>query len=1184
MSNKIKQPINSESLIHATFVTQRNEPSSGFLFFWGPNNETYNWYALLKGMGLQINDSIKLHKVHVPLVLPEETPGEPNSGRYTRELRLGVAMEMYDVINILGTYCFENPPEYMFDSDRYVQVRVPPLCPSIVCWSIASRLVLEFVAKQLVVPALKSYRHGMYGYWQFSYENTLAVARIKQLAAAMPTCAHCLQYNQKHTDKKRHSTSIWHPEGLLYAFIDAGIDAFMRQSVRTIPSNDITETALMLSDLPRERSEMPIREYIQTYVEGYENRDLDQELREAEKDVLREANAARPLSNGYHYYAASESGQHVSVRPPERFDIFNPRISVLLRRMRESDDPRAKIMPQKEFVYTKLTELENLKRWESRWFDALTCKKRFSGMDYHLNDPEIITSVQSWLDKIYEEENISQALTPRTGFWLEAPDKDDPSQVWFLRYMVVAEKPGCDDVPPPTQSASNDEMAAEENEKSRILFFTAKELFSTSAKTYRIGEYNIDSSQDLLLSDLWRAAKIFPPIEASLENAQPEGLCLDTQQAWQFISEISPQFLAQGFHVMLPGQVKQQGDRKLQARLHLSEYDGSDKSMFGLNDLVSFKWEAALGDDIISLDEFKKIVEMHQPLVNWNGSWVLVNPKQLSEIESLIADQEESGTMTRFDAMNRALTNVADPNSPNALASVYVEGKLTDVLSKLTSEDVTTITMHAPDSFNGVLRPYQERGVAWLSYQERIGLGCCLADDMGLGKTIQLICHILNHMQRVPDERRGFLLVCPMSVVGNWKREFERFAPSLNVFIHHGADRITSHHELMERLSQPGTVIITTYGLVTRSINIMKSHQFAMIALDEAQAIKNHASKRAMCVKQLDAAFHIALTGTPVENRLSELWSILDFLNPGLLGTNANFQRLYATPIEKNNDEDAIVRLRNLTSPFILRRVKTDPNIIQDLPEKMENKVYCTLTREQATLYQALVNASMNKIENSTGIARHGHVLALLTHLKQIVNHPALFEKGTSATSDRSGKIQMLLDMLETILENGEKSLIFTQFKEMGDLLVEVLREKLHLETIPFLHGGLTASQRDELVDAFQSPDGPPIFILSLKAGGTGLNLTQATHVFHFDRWWNPAVEEQATDRAFRIGQTKNVQVHKFITTGSLEEKIDLMLEDKKMLSNAVVDASGAWVTQLDTDALRELFTLNTDTVVDDVD
>ena len=492
------------------------------------------------------------------------------------------------------------------------------------------------------------------------------------------------------------------------------------------------------------------------------------------------------------------------------------------------------------------------------------------------------------------------------------------------------------------------------------------------------------------------------------------------------------------------------------------------------------------------------------------------------------------------------------------------------------------MTLKAPDTFCGTLRPYQERGVAWLSYQSRLGLGCCLADDMGLGKTIQLICHILHMRKRSPSDRRGILLICPMSVVGNWKREFARFAPSVHVVIHHGNDRAQCTEDWIKNLEIPGTVVITTYGLIHRNADFLYTHRWAMIALDEAQAIKNASSKRSILVRELQADFRVALTGTPIENRLSELWSILDFLNPGLLGTHTRFQRLYGVPIERNNDEKAKERLRNVVAPFILRRVKSDPQIIQDLPEKMENKIFCSLSREQATLYQALVNTTMEKIEHAEGIARHGQILALLTHLKQIVDHPALFQKASSKSPDRSGKILRLIDMLETIIENDERALIFTQFKEMGDLLVPILQDAFDLETIPFLHGGLTASQRDALVADFQSPDGPPIFILSLKAGGTGLNLTAASHVFHFDRWWNPAVEDQATDRAYRIGQNKNVQVHKFLTLGTLEEKIDLMLEEKKNLSDAIVDASGAWVSQLDADALRELFTLSSEAMIDE--
>lgn len=602
-----------------------------------------------------------------------------------------------------------------------------------------------------------------------------------------------------------------------------------------------------------------------------------------------------------------------------------------------------------------------------------------------------------------------------------------------------------------------------------------------------------------------------------------------------------------------------------------------------LSDLAAFQWEAALGDEVISADEFKQIAELKQPLVRWRGTWVLVDPVQLKSIGELLDQASAVGTMSRFEALSRALTGVADPTAPSSDIEVIVEGRIADLVAQMSSEDLLDEEIETPKSFAGELRPYQKRGLAWLVYQSRLGLGCCLADDMGLGKTIQLIAELLYHAEQAPNDTRGTLLVCPTSVVGNWQRELERFAPSLKVVRHHGADRAASLEELEETMSTPNTVVITTYGLARRDMEFLKQRMWSRFVLDEAQAIKNVASQRSQAVREIRAEFRVALTGTPVENRLSELWSILDFLNPGLLGTHEKFRRAYALPIERYQDPDALERMRRLVGPFIMRRVKTDPSIIQDLPDKLEMKVYCTLTREQATLYQALVDAAMSQIESSEGITRHGRVLALLTQLKQVVDHPGLYLREDDSSPRRSGKLTRLMEMLESVVDTGDRALIFTQFKQMGDLLVARLQEQFDVD-VPFLHGGVPQGERDRLVERFQDAEGPPFFVLSLKAGGIGLNLTAANHVFHFDRWWNPAVEDQATDRAFRIGQKRNVQVHKLVALGTLEEKIDTMLTEKRNLAETIVDSSGAWVTELDTDALRDLVSLSSEATIDDVD
>ena len=1136
--------------IHATFVTRRNAPSDGFIFLWGPENvESFDWLSALKRVGLSASATLPIRPTQARLILPAK------DGRYRIENVAGCSISAGDAVELLGTASFD----FASREGRHRQRRTP--CPSVVAWSMASKFALELIARQCFIPSLKTNGHDLYAVWQIAIESSIDIGRMRQLANLMPACAHALysiphnrwdkeKSNYRGGPKRRKPTMMWHPEALLRAFLDASVDAFMRKAMaRMARAGEIVNTQAMLAALPRPRPSMPLEALLKS---AY---DVDLGALLARHKVSLQA-PAESVSNQEDEEAASELQDDASVHEHDMGDEFPVPPGEIA-----TEDFLRRAMPMKEFVYTTRTELQNLPRWESRWFDGLISPKEQSKIPYHLEDPDLVESLRAWTTPIHEG-SMTQDVDARTGFWLEAPASNDEYSAWFLRYVLVA-------VEDPT------------------LAIPASLVFSIGTERLRIEQHSFENPQEKLLTDLGLAAQFFEPIQRSLDHSKPEGVFLDVKQAWTFISEVSPLLISAGFDVRLPEQLNDQGSRRLRARLRICDLqadDFQDKAHFGLSELAAFRWEAALGEDVVSAEEFKQIVALKQPLVQWRGSWILIDPGQLRDIETLIDRNETCGTLSHFDAMNRALTGVADPNLPNSNIEVVVEGKIADILERLTQEDISDITLKTPDTFVGTLRPYQERGLAWLSYQERLGLGCCLADDMGLGKTIQVIGHFLNHMQRDPNDMRGFLLVCPMSVVGNWRQELKRFAPSLRVIIHHAQSRAQSIEAVRQQLTEPGTVVITTYGLITRDVSFLYAHQWAVVVLDEAQAIKNASSKRSISVRALNASFRIALTGTPIENRLSELWSILDFLNPGLLGTATRFQRLYALPIERYNDETATERLRNLISPFILRRVKSDPSIIQDLPEKMEYKVYCTLTREQATLYQATVDETMRKIEEATGIARHGQVLALLTRLKQIVDHPALFQKDTPITMQRSGKVMRLVEMLEVLIENGEKALIFTQFKEMGDVLVTLLQDAMGIDSVPFLHGSLSAPQRDALVSEFQSEDGPPVFILSLKAGGTGLNLTAATHVFHFDRWWNPAVEEQATDRAYRIGQNKNVQVHKFLSLGSLEEKIDAMLEEKKGLSDAIVDATGTWVTQLDTGALRELFTLSSDAMIDDAE
>ncbi|HYL98752.1 MAG TPA: DEAD/DEAH box helicase, partial [Blastocatellia bacterium] len=561
--------------------------------------------------------------------------------------------------------------------------------------------------------------------------------------------------------------------------------------------------------------------------------------------------------------------------------------------------------------------------------------------------------------------------------------------------------------------------------------------------------------------------------------------------------------------------------------------------------IVNFDWQVALGDQTLSKSEFEKLASLKVPLARIRGEWVEFNRDQIKEALRFFESRDTKGEMPLDQAMRAALDGSALGGLP--VASIETEGWISELLDQATGKSQIK-SLDAPHEFEGTLRPYQVLGFSWLAFLRRFGLGACLADDMGLGKTIQTIA-LLLHL-RANGESRPALLICPTSVVGNWEHEIRRFAPSLNILIHHGSSRSKSG---LEKSVAGKAIVISSYSLLHRDLPHLAEIEWGEVILDEAQNIKNPGTRQAQAARSLKASHKIALTGTPVENRLSELWSIFQFLNPGYLGSHESFRSTFETPIVRNGSQDATSRLRSLTAPFLLRRVKTDPAVIDDLPPKNEIKVFCNLTREQGTLYEAVVKDSLKQIEESEGIRRRGVVLATLMKLKQVCNHPAHFLKDGSALQDRSGKLNRLVEMLEEARSTGDRALVFTQFYEMGELLKNHVQSAFGDEVF-FLHGGTPAKTRQRMVERFQEdPHAPFVFILSIKAGGTGLNLTRATTVFHFDRWWNPAVENQATDRAFRIGQKLTVQVYKYVCTGTVEEHIDEMIESKKALAGKIV-------------------------------
>jgi superfamily II DNA or RNA helicase len=676
--------------------------------------------------------------------------------------------------------------------------------------------------------------------------------------------------------------------------------------------------------------------------------------------------------------------------------------------------------------------------------------------------------------------------------------------------------------------------------------------------------------QESLLEALGRAARLFPPIEAALAQAKPESLELDPHGAWSFLADGAALLAEAGFGVIVPAELTAQGQRRLRLRARVGNAKStkvagavSGKAGLGLDELLAVDWEAVIGDSALSVRELAALAKQKAPLVSFRGAWVAVDPRELAEIrERLAAGKTE---LTLREAMQAALAG--ETRQGTLTAAVVAAGSFAELLERL--RQGAHSDLGAPASLQAALRPYQQRGLGWLSTLGSLGLGACLADDMGLGKTIQLLAYLLRRREQAPGDQRPTLLVAPTSVLGNWEREARRFAPSLALQAHYGSSRARAPGDFA-----PGSLVLTSYGLLRRDAELLASVDWSLVALDEAQNIKNAASTTARAARSLQASARFALTGTPVENRLAELWSILEFANPGLLGGLEKFRREFAIPVERHGNDAVAARLRRIVSPFILRRLKSDPAILADLPPKNEMRVVCSLTREQASLYKAVVDAELKRIEEAEGMERRGRVLALLTFTKQICNHPAHYLSESGPLPGRSGKLERLTEMLEEALSAGDKALVFTQFREMGERLVAHLSASLGVEIL-FLHGGTTKAARDRQVERFQNePHAARVFVLSVKAGGTGLNLTAASHVFHFDRWWNPAVEDQATDRAYRIGQKRSVQVHKLVSAGTVEEKIDQLLEQKRKLASKVVGGSESWITELEASELRSLFAL----------
>jgi len=684
---------------------------------------------------------------------------------------------------------------------------------------------------------------------------------------------------------------------------------------------------------------------------------------------------------------------------------------------------------------------------------------------------------------------------------------------------------------------------------------------------------HVDAPQETFLAELGKAARLYPELDRALRTSRPSHLALDTEDAHRFLSTAAPTLGTAGFGVQLPGWWTKPSSR-LGLRLAAStpgqpgRVDAGNAAL-GFDALAEFRYDIAVGGQVLTADELAELAGTKAPMVRLRGQWVELDAARLAAGLKLVGRREQAtvGELLRLGL------GIGPAPEGLPVEGVEADGWLGELLSGRAEQRLSAI--QTPESFSGQLRPYQSRGLSWLDFLHRAGLGGILADDMGLGKTVQLLALLAHDTDAGPS-----LLVCPMSLVGNWHREAARFTPHLRVHVHHGKER--ARGKRFTDAVAAADLVVTTYALAARDAADLRKISWRRVVVDEAQAIKNAATKQATAIRSLPAATRIAVTGTPVENRLADLWSILEFTNPGLLGPAATFKKRYSEPIERHGDDVAVERLRRFTAPFILRRVKTDRSIIADLPEKLEMDVVCNLTAEQAALYQAVVDDMLERIEATDGMERRGLVLATMTKLKQVCNHPAHFLRDGGQLAGRSGKLECLDDILDEVLAVGEKALLFTQYAEFGALLRGHLAGRFGREVL-FLHGGVAQPDRDEMVARFQADDAasPPIFVLSLKAGGTGLTLTAANHVVHVDRWWNPAVEDQATDRAFRIGQHRTVQVRKFVCAGTVEEKIAAMIRDKRGLAARIVGTGEQWLTELSTGQLAELFRLEAGAVVE---
>ncbi len=713
------------------------------------------------------------------------------------------------------------------------------------------------------------------------------------------------------------------------------------------------------------------------------------------------------------------------------------------------------------------------------------------------------------------------------------------------------------------------------------LIVDAADLFTMPAAL--VARFGSEAERDLLLA-LRRSSRAWEPIKTLLSQQIPDSLPLDDDLLADLLLDGASRLESAGMRVLWPSELLTGG---LSLRAVMTPVPAAvTEGGFDLGSLLEFHYELTVGGDALSPEEIDLLAEAKRGLVRIRGRFVAVDAGLIAK-----AQEKRSRQITAAAALAALLGGGLEIDGE--LVEVVAEGVIAEMADRLRVLSAGTLeSLAQPPELLAVLRPYQLRGLAWLAGMTELGLGGCLADDMGLGKTVQVIALHLHRLKRPhtvrlspvapkasrrnaqrpertallgperdPEPPAPMLVVCPTSLLGNWEKELHRFAPSVPVRRFHGGSR------RLDDLAV-GEVVLTTYGILRREKEALGAAGFGIVVADEAQHAKNPLSDTAKALRSIPVKARVALTGTPVENRLTELWSILDWTTTGLLGPLERFRRTVAVAVERNRDKEATDRLADTVRPFLLRRRKTDPAIAPELPERTVTDLAVPLTTEQVSLYEAEVREALHAIAEKSGIARQGLVLRLLTVLKQICNHPAQYLHQAGPLANRSGKLAALEELLDVIVGAGDSVLVFSQFVEMCSL-IEARLAALRIPTL-FLHGGVTARRREEMVTGFQAGN-VPVFLLSLKAGGVGLNLTAATHVIHYDRWWNPAVEDQASDRAHRIGQHRAVQIHRLVCEGTLEDRIAELLENKRSLAESVVGQGEAWIGDLSDSDLAAL-------------